>query len=228
MAALRSFLFAIIFYAGTVPFVLFSFPASLFGTKAVRWWAHSWARYHRLCARFLLGIRTRVEGSPPQGACLVACKHQSMLETLEMILLLDEPATVLKRELADVPLWGWVTRRYGVIPVDRKGGAAALRRMMRAAEVAIAEGRPIAIFPEGTRVPPGVTPPLQPGFAGLYRALKLPVVPVAVDSGRLWPRGRFVKRAGTVTLRFMDAIDPGLPRQEIEARVHAAINVLEP
>jgi 1-acyl-sn-glycerol-3-phosphate acyltransferase len=134
---------------------------------------------------------------------------------------------VLKRELADIPLWGWVTRRYGVIPVDRKGGAAALRRMMRAAEAAIAEGRPIVIFPEGTRVLVGETPPLQPGFAGLYRVLKLPVVPVAVDSGRLWPRGRFVKHAGTVTMRFMDPIEPGLPRAEIEAGVHAAINVLE-
>ena len=227
MAALRSFLFALIFYGGTVPAVLLSFPISLFGTKAIRGWAHVWARYHRLCARFLLGVRTRVEGTPPGGACLVACKHQSMFETLEMILLLDEPATVLKRELADIPLWGWVTRRYGVIPIDRKGGATALRGMMRAAGIAIAEGRPIVIFPEGTRVPVGETPPLQPGFAGLYRALKLPVVPVAVDAGRLWPRGRFIKRPGIVTMRFLAPIEPGLPRAEIEARVHAAINVLD-
>jgi 1-acyl-sn-glycerol-3-phosphate acyltransferase len=226
MAAVRSFLFALIFYGGTVPFVLLSFPISLLGTKAVRWWAHLWARFHRLCARYLLGVRTRIEGTPPRGACLVASKHQSMFETLEMILMLDEPATVLKRELADIPLFGWVTRRYGVIPIDRKGGATALRRMMRAAEVAIAEGRPIVIFPEGTRVAPGETPPLQAGFAGLYRALKLPVVPVALDSGRLWPRGRFVKRPGIVTMRFQDEIEPGLPRAEIEARVHAAINVL--
>ena len=227
MAAVRSFLFALIFYGGTVPAVLLSFPISLFGTKAVRWWAHIWVRFHKVCARWLLGVRTRVEGAPPAGACLVACKHQSMYETLEIILMLDEPAIVLKRELADIPLWGWVTRRYGVIPVDRKGGAAALRRMMRAAEAAIAEGRPIVIFPEGTRVPPGATPPLQPGFAGLYRALKLPVVPVAVDAGRLWPKGKFVKQPGLVTMRFMEPIGPGLPRSEIEARVHDAINVLE-
>lgn len=227
MAALRSLLFALFFYGGTVPAVLLSFPISLFGTKAIRGWAHLWARYHRFCARFLLGVRTRVEGNPPRGACLVACKHQSMFETLEMILMLDEPATVLKRELSDIPLWGWVTWRYGVIPIDRKGGATALRGMMRAAEAAIAEGRPIAIFPEGTRVPVGEAPPLQPGFAGLYRVLKLPVVPVAVDSGRLWPRGRFIKRPGIVTMRFLDPIEPGLPRAEIEARVHAAINVLE-
>ena len=227
MAAVRSFLFALIFYGITVPFVLLSFPISLLGTKAVRWWAHLWARWHRLCARFLLGVRTRVEGNPPRGACLVASKHQSMFETLELILLLDEPATVLKRELSDIPLWGWVTRRYGVIPIERAGGAAALRRMMRAAEAAIAEGRPIVIFPEGTRVPPGETPPLRPGFAGLYRVLKLPVVPVALDSGRLWPKGRFIKRPGIVTLRFLEEIEPGLPREEIEARVHAAINELE-
>jgi 1-acyl-sn-glycerol-3-phosphate acyltransferase len=227
MAEVRSFLFALIFYGGTMPAVLLSFPISLFGTGAIRWWAHQWVRYHKICARFLLGVRTRVEGAPPKGACLVACKHQSMFETLEIILLLDEPAIVLKRELADIPLWGWVTRRYGVIPVDRKGGATALRRMMRAAEAAIAEGRPIVIFPEGTRVPPGEQPPLQPGFAGLYRALTLPVVPVAVDAGRLWPKGKFVKRAGLVTMRFLDPVEPGLPRQAIEARVHDAINVLE-
>jgi 1-acyl-sn-glycerol-3-phosphate acyltransferase len=227
MAAVRSLLFALIFYGGTVPFVLLSFPASLFGTKAVRGCAHMWARYHRLCARFLLGVRVRVEGTPPRGACLVASKHQSMFETLELILLLDEPATVLKRELSDIPLWGWVTRRYGVIPIEREGGAAALRRMMRVAEEAIAEGRPIVIFPEGTRVPPGEAPPLRPGFAGLYRVLKLPVVPVALDSGRIWPKGRFVKRPGVITIRFIEAIEPGLPRAEIEARVHAAINEFE-
>ena len=100
--------------------------------------------------------------------------------------------------------------------------------MLRAASAAIAEGRPIVIFPEGTRVPPGAQPPLQPGFAGLYRALGLPVVPVAVDSGRLWPRGKLVKHAGTITMRFGAPIPPGLPRAGIEARVHAAINALEP
>jgi 1-acyl-sn-glycerol-3-phosphate acyltransferase len=228
MALVRSALFALAFYPWTVVAVLLSFPISLLGTHAVRRWAHLWVRGYRGCARLLLGIRTRAEGRLPHGPALVAVKHQSMLETLEIMVLLDQPAVVMKRELADIPLWGWVVQRYGVIPVDRAGGAAALRRMMRAAEAAIAEGRPIVIFPEGTRVPPGEQPPLQPGFAGLYRALKLPVVPVAVDSGRLWPRHRFVKRPGMVTMRFGPPIPPGLPRGEIEAEVHAAINALEP
>jgi 1-acyl-sn-glycerol-3-phosphate acyltransferase len=228
MNFVRSALFALIFYAWTVVAVLLSFPISLFGTNAIRAWSRGWCWVHRLCAAGLLGIRTRVEGTPPRGAALVALKHQSMFETLEIMLLLDQPAIVIKRELADLPLWGWVVRRYGVIPVDRGGGAPALRGMMRAAEAAISEGRPIVIFPEGTRVAPGEAPPLQPGFAGLYRALRLPVVPVALNSGRLWPRHRFVKCPGIVTMRFGEPIPLGLPRREIEAAVHAAINQLEP
>ena len=227
MAVLRSLVFALIFYGGTVPAVLLSFPISLFGTKAIRNWARIWVGFHRVCARYLLGIRSRIEGAPPAGAALVPVKHQSMYETLEIILMLKEPAIVLKRELTRIPLWGWVVSRYGIIPIDRGGGAVALRRMMRAAEVAIAEGRPIVIFPEGTRVAPGERPPIKPGFAGLYRALKLPVVPVAVDSGRLSPRSSFVKKSGVVTFRFGEIIPPGLKRDEIEAAVHRAINVLD-
>ena len=227
MALVRSALFALVFYSWSLIAVLLSFPIGLFGAGAIRGWAHLWARFHRACARHILGIHTGFEGAPPSGPALVAVKHQSMYETLEIILALDEPAIVLKRELTRIPLWGWVVRRYGAIPVDRTAGAAALRAMMRAGEAAIAEGRPIVIFPEGTRVAPGERPPLQPGFAGLYRALKLPVVPVAVDSGRLWPRRGFVKRRGRVTMRFGEAIPPGLGRLEVEAAVHRAINVLD-
>ena len=99
--------------------------------------------------------------------------------------------------------------------------------MRAAAKAAVAAGRPILIFPEGTRVLPGEQPQLQPGFAGLYKSLGIPVVPVALDSGRLWPRKIFVKRPGIVTMRVGETIPPGLPRQEVEARVHAAINALE-
>jgi 1-acyl-sn-glycerol-3-phosphate acyltransferase len=227
MAALRSLVFALVFYGWTAIAVLLAFPVGLFGTAAIRFWARLWLRCHRWCARWLLGIRSRVEGTPPHGAVLVAVKHQSMYETMEIPLMLHEPSLVLKRELADLPLWGWVVRRYGVIAVDRAAGAAALRRMMRAGEAIIAEGRPIIIFPEGTRVRPGETPPLQSGFAGLYRALGLPVVPVAVDSGRFATRGGLARRTGTVTFRFGAPVPPGLSRAEVETRVHEAINALE-
>jgi 1-acyl-sn-glycerol-3-phosphate acyltransferase len=228
MAAVRSALFAVAFYAGTLLWIAAAFAAVPFGPDLVRRAVTGWARYHRWCAATLLGIRARVEGSAPSGPALVAAKHQSMFETLELVALLPVPAMVMKRELERIPLFGALTRRYGIIPIDRAGGAGALRRMLKAGEAAIAEGRPIIIFPEGTRVAPGEAPPLQAGFAGLYRSLGLPVVPVALDSGRLWPRRGLVKRAGRVTMRFGEPIPPGLPRKEIEARVHAAINALEP
>jgi 1-acyl-sn-glycerol-3-phosphate acyltransferase len=227
MALIRSLLFAAVFHAGTLVAVLLAIPAAFMGREPLRRLTRGWAIFHRWCAAHLLGIRTRIVGRLPQEPMLVAAKHQSMFETVELVVLLGVPAAVVKQELAQIPLWGWAARRYGVIPVDRDGGASALRRMVQAAEAAMAEGRPVLIFPEGTRVPPGEQPALQPGFAGLYRALGKPVVPVALDSGRLWPRHHIVKRAGMVTMRFGEPIPPGLPRKEIEARVHAAINALE-
>jgi 1-acyl-sn-glycerol-3-phosphate acyltransferase len=227
MNALRSALFALFFYPGTVVAVLSGMIATVINREVLVDATYRWARYHRWCARVLLGIRAQVEGTLPTGAVLVAAKHQSMFETIDFLLLLDRPAVVLKRELADLPGWGRIARQYGVIPVDREGGAAALRRMLKAAQAAVGSGRPILIFPEGTRVAAGEQPPLQPGFAGLYKSLGIPVVPIALDSGRLWPRRGFAKRPGIVTLRVGETIPPGLPRKEVEARVHAAINALE-
>jgi 1-acyl-sn-glycerol-3-phosphate acyltransferase len=227
MNFIRSLAYALIFYPGSVIYVLAGIAVIPVGRGPVRKVADGWSRFNRVCARYLLGIRTKVEGNVPTSPALVAIKHQSMLETTEVALILDTPATVMKDELGRIPLWGRLTRVYGIIPVDREGGGGALRTMLRAAAEALSEGRPIVIFPEGTRVAPGEQPPLQSGFAGLYRALKLPVVPVALDSGRLWPPRKFIKRPGLVTIRFGEPIPPGLPRAEIEARVHAAINVLD-
>ncbi|HEY0112339.1 MAG TPA: lysophospholipid acyltransferase family protein [Allosphingosinicella sp.] len=227
MSSLRSLLYALVFYPGTVVYVLSGFVAMPFGRGPVRAVADGWARFNRRCARFILGIRSRVEGEVPGAPVLVALKHQSMFETTEISLMLRNPATVMKSDLARIPLWGKLTQVYGMIAVDREGGGTALRKMLRSAQDAVAEGRPVAIFPEGTRVAPGKKPPLQPGFAGLYRSLDVAVVPVALDSGRLWPK-HGPKRPGVVTFRFGEPIPPGLPRKEMEARVHAAINALEP
>ena len=224
---IRSLLFALFFYPATALAVVAAMPTALISRRGLIALGRLWARYFSWCVAVLLGIRARVEGQIPRDPVLVAAKHQSMFETLELVVLLGAPAAIVKQELGDIPLWGWAARRYGVIPVDRAGGAAALRRMVRNAQAEVAEGRLLVIYPEGTRVRPGEQPPLQPGFAGLYRALGLPVVPVAVDTGRYWRRRSFVKQPGVATFRFGDPIPPGLGRDEIEARVHAAINVLE-
>jgi 1-acyl-sn-glycerol-3-phosphate acyltransferase len=226
MAALRSLLYAAIFYPGTVLWVLAGIVASLFGRRPTLAVVLSWVELHHWLARYILGIRLRVEGAIPSGSLLIAVKHQSMFETLEMVRLTHLPIIVMKKELADIPLFGFMTRRYGVIPVERSAGAKALRSLVEEGKAAVASGRPVIIYPEGTRVSVGESPELKSGFAALYRALGLPVVPVAVDSGRVWGRG-LVHRGGTVTFKVGETLPAGLPRNEIEAQVHAAINALE-
>ncbi len=226
MQALGSLLYAAIFYPGTALFVIACFISSLFGPAQMRSMVRSWTKFHYGLCRHLLGIRTEVIGSFPAEPHLIAVKHQSMYETIEMVRLTGEPVVVLKHELSDIPLFGWATREWGVVPVDREAGAKALRAMLVAGKAAVAAKRGVLIFPEGTRVRPGERPRLGAGFAGLYRALGLPVVPVAVNSGRLWGRG-LIKRSGTVTFKVGETIPAGLDREEIERRVHAAINALD-
>lgn len=222
----RTILFRALFYAASVPIVLAVPISALFGQRVVIANAHVWARTHRWLMRWVLGVRARVEGQVPSGQVLYVAKHQAMYETLELQLILRGPAVVLKQELMRIPVWGWATTRYGSIVVDREASAAALKKMIRAAQRVRAGGRSVIVYPEGTRVEPGEQPPLRSGFAGLYKALALPVVPIALDSGRLLPKTG-AKRAGTITIRIGEPIPPGLPRREAEALVHAAINALE-
>ena len=225
MTVLRSLLYAAIFYSVTALWVLAGLIASQFGRRPTLAVVRSWVELHQHLAKNLLGIRSRVEGEIPDGPHLIAVKHQSMFETTEMVRLTNLPVIVMKKELANIPFVGWMTRRYGVIAVERSAGAKALRTLVAEGEKALASGRSVIIYPEGTRVRFGDTPPLKSGFTALYRALGLPVVPVAVDTGRLWGRG-LVHRPGTVTFKIGETIPPGLKRDEIEARVHAAINAL--
>jgi 1-acyl-sn-glycerol-3-phosphate acyltransferase len=226
MSALRSLLYSAIFYPATALWVTVGVVASLFGRRPTLAIVLSWVELNHWLIRNVLGINVRVDGDIPAGPHLIAVKHQSMLETLEMVRIAHLPIIVIKKELADIPLFGWMTRRYGVIPVERSAGAKALRALVEEGKAATATGRPVIIYPEGTRVRVGETPELRSGFAALYRALGLPVVPVATDSGQYWGRG-LVHRPGTMTLQVGETIPAGLKRDEIERRVHAAINALE-
>lgn len=226
MDLLRTIAFSVFFYGLSVPIVLFVPFSALFGAAALRRYANAWAALMRWSARVFLGIDQRVEGTIPAGPVIFAAKHESLYEAIELTRLLNAPATVMKRQLAMIPIWGWAARRYGVIVVDRAASATALRAMLKDGRAAMAEGRSIMIFPEGTRVLPGETPGLQSGFAGLYRMLNLPVVPVAVRSGHVWPK-KGPKHPGTVVFHFGEPIPPGLPRAEVEAKVHAGINALQ-
>ncbi len=222
---LRSLLFYAVFYFGSV-FVVLACVLTLLLTsrETFRATVDSWSLFHRWCLRHILRITIRVEGELPPGRVFVAMKHESFFEAIDLPQVLPFPGVFAKAELMRIPLWGLAGDRYGLVTVEREQGARALRHMMAAAKAISGEGRPLAIFPEGSRTAHGTRPELKSGFAGIYKLLGLPVVPIAVNSGPLYHR--LWKRAGVITYRIEPPIPPGLPRAEAEARVHIAINVL--
>lgn len=226
MNVLRSLAFYAVFYPMSVVYVVTALVATVVAPSRLSPVATGWSRFHRICAHHILRIRLREVGERPIGPVLYALRHESFYEAIDLPALLDRPAVFAKEELFAIPGWGRAAALYGVISVARDEGARTLRAMVRTGRAMAAAGRPLAIFPEGTRVPHGQVAPLQSGFAGLYKLLDLPVVPVAIDSGPLYRR--FIKRPGFVTVRFGAPIPPGVPRAEIEARVVAEINALNP
>jgi 1-acyl-sn-glycerol-3-phosphate acyltransferase len=223
---LRSLAFYAAFYGGSVLFVLVAMVLLPLSKRGFRNAVEGWSHWHRLCVRALLRITVRVEGNNPTGKVLLAVKHESFFEAIDLPGLLNYPGVFAKAELLRIPLWGYAGARYGLIGVEREAGARALRAMLASARALSEQGRPLAIFPEGTRVAHGARAPLQSGFAGLYKLIGLPVIPVAVDSGPLYHRRWKCK--GTITVRFGDPIPVGLARAEVEARVLEAINALNP
>ena len=224
-AALRTLLWWPFFYGGSLALVVVAALLSPFRPDSLFAITRAWARWHRLCARLLLGQRVVVEGELPAGPAFVVMKHEAMFETIDAPGLFNRPVVFAKQELFAIPLWGTLAMRYGLIPIEREAGARALREMRRAALAAIEAGRPIILFPEGTRVRHGTSPSIRSGFAGVYALLGQPVVPVAVDSGRLRAAG-WIRLPGTIRYCVGATIPPGLPREEAQAQAHAAINAL--
>jgi 1-acyl-sn-glycerol-3-phosphate acyltransferase len=208
-------------------------PLLLAPRKVVMGFGRFWSQGVVMLLRAIVGLDHRIIGLDrvPAGGCVVAMKHQSAWDAIVMPLALGDPAPIVKRELLLLPIYGWYMARAGAIAIDRKAGAAALRRMLAEARQAAAEGRPIVIFPQGRRVAPGTSLPYRPGVFALYQALSLPLVPAAVNSGLFWGRRSFLKRRGRVTLEFLEPIPPGWPRPrlmaELEQRIEAATAALE-
>ena len=236
MRRFRALAFNLVFWIGTVVFGLAGLPFLLTPRRTAMRFGRFWAEAVLWALKVIVGLDGDIRGREniPPGACLIAMKHQSTWDTLMLPPLLGDPAVVIKRELQFVPFYGWYATRAGSIFIDRKGGARALRRLLAAAKSVIAAGRPVVIFPQGTRTAPGApvdAAPYQPGIAALYRELGVPLVPAAVNSGLYWGRRAFMKRPGRIAVQFLEPIPPGLPRREVmtmlEARIEAATAALE-
>jgi 1-acyl-sn-glycerol-3-phosphate acyltransferase len=228
MIRLRSALFLAWFLIATTILSLVFLPVLILPRGATVWLARLWSRVTFWGLKVFAGIDWEIRGTPPKGAALVASKHMSMWDTMALYLALDAPATVLKRELLYVPFYGWFLWKATAIAIDRSAGASALRKMSHSAQSVLDQGRPILIFPEGTRKSPGAAPDYKPGVAGLYAMLGVECVPVALNSGLHWTG--FLKRPGTIVLEFLEPIAPGLKRPAfmtlLEERIETATNRL--
>ncbi|WP_029006929.1 lysophospholipid acyltransferase family protein [Azospirillum halopraeferens] len=229
MVALRSLLFNIAFYGwttiaciGLLWMLLLPRPRMI---AVVRWYMSvvSWLE------RTILGLTYEVRGLehlPRTGSFIIAAKHQSAWETMKLHLIFHDPAIVLKKELLLIPIWGWYARKARVIAVDRSARGRAIPSMVEGARPVVAEGRPIVIFPQGTRTAPGAYGSYRIGVGILYEKLGIPIVPVALNSGMYWPRRSFLKRGGTIMVEILPPILPGRSRsdamEDLERRLEEA------
>jgi 1-acyl-sn-glycerol-3-phosphate acyltransferase len=223
MVYLKSFVFNSLFYTGTCILVIVMGPVLLLPSRYARSVARLWG-YMTYLLLGMIGITQTVSGDRHLSRqVLYAVKHQSAWETIILSWLLAAPAFVLKHELLRLPIIGWFFLKTGCIPVDRSSGMKALRKMRAAGQVLAEKGRSMLIFPQGTRVAAGADRPYEIGVFSLYQATGLPVVPVALNSGHVWPRNSWLKYPGRITVEFLEPIEPGLDRKSFMAKLKQRI-----
>lgn len=206
----------------SVPFMAL-FKASSPTVRAV---SQVWANGIVFLMKYVVGLDYRVEGREhvPDGACIIACNHQSLWETAALCVIFPDASIVAKKELRKLPLVGWFLERYPMILVDRSAGRQALRQMVDEARRAVGEGRKVLLFPQGTRQ--AIDEPVKfqsAGISALYTNLDVSVVPAACNSGLFWDKKTLMMHSGTITLSFLPPIAPGLPRKEFQENMERTI-----
>lgn len=225
MILLRSLIFFFWFYASMLFWGVGAMPMVLFDDRYIWVAMRGWGKAAMWGLRWICGVTISFEGLehlPPKGPALFASKHQATLDTMLPVQFLDQPVFPVKYELTRAPVFGFYMKR--MIPLKRETHAQALKSLVRAAREVIAKGRQILIYPEGTRQELDAPPDYKPGIAAMYRDLNLPVTPIALNTGLVWPPKGILRRPGHVTIKVLPAIPAGLPREEFMARLE---NVIE-
>ncbi len=220
---MKSAVFVAQMYVAIVVIMLAYTPLALVDRGASLRWMKVYARWVRFTARVIVGLKTEVRGTPPQGACLIASKHQSMLDSVILVSVLPAPRFIMKKQLGWIPLAGWHGLRAGFVPVDRGKRGSAIKKMLADVEGGATGPGQIIIYPQGTRVAPGVQMPYKMGTAALYGQLGQSCVPVATNVGVFWPRHGIYRKPGTAVIEFLPAIAPGLANNEFMAQVEAQV-----
>ncbi|MDP2410450.1 MAG: lysophospholipid acyltransferase family protein [Pseudolabrys sp.] len=221
----RSIAFNALFYLNTLIYLVIALPTFFLPYRAIIAVARSWARTSLMLLRVVAGVKYEIRGREkmPAGPIIVAAKHQSAWETFALVTLFDNPTFILKRELQWIPVFGWLTIKARMVPVNRGKGGQALQDMAERARIELADNRQLVIFPEGTRRAPGAEPRYKHGVAYLYAAEGVPCVPLALNSGLFWPRRSMRRVPGTVLVEICDPIPPGLDKEVFFERLKDVI-----
>jgi 1-acyl-sn-glycerol-3-phosphate acyltransferase len=222
---LRSIVFTAWVYGLGAVMGLICLPMLLMPRRTAIGAVRLWSRLVMAGLRGIIGVKIEVRGlqNLPKGACLIAAKHQGLFDIIPPFDYLDDPCLVMKKELMWIPVFGWFSAKLQLIVIDRQAASKALRAMVHAAKAALAAGRQILIFPEGTRKAPGAEPDYKPGIAALYRELGAPCIPIATNSGVIWPAHGFIRYPGVAVFEILPPIQPGLKRAAFMALLEDAI-----
>lgn len=221
MIFLRSTLFNILFYGTTAIACVLCLPGLLLPKKQAMWIVKFFVHTVYFLEKHVIGLDYEVRGAenlPTGGSFIVAAKHQSPYETMKLNILFDDPAIVLKKELLMIPLWGWFLAKIDPIAINRSKFRQSLNQITEGTLHVKGQGRPIVIFPQGTRVLLDQTTKDKPYKIGVARAAEaagLPVIPLALNSGVFWPRKSWVKKPGKVIFEFLPPVPDGLGVYEI-------------
>ncbi len=194
--------------------------------KVVRLFSRVWARGILSMLSVIVGLKYTVSpsGFVPSRPSLIISNHQSMWETLAALILFPDVAIVAKRELLRIPVMGWYLRHSPMILIDRDDASNALRQMVEQSQTAVAAGRSVLIFPEGTRQRVKAPIKFKRGVELLYRMLGVPSIPVVVNSGRFWGVGSGPLRAGVITVAYLEPVDPKLRSRDF---IRTIISLME-
>ena len=221
---LRSVLLNIVLFVFMSVYVLCGIFVLPFSENVVYKYWFIFSDVFRFISKYIGGIDFNIENDHylrTDGRVIFASRHESMWETLAFISLFKKPVFVMKKELHDIPLFGQLADKVNSIYVDREHGLRAIIDVSRQISEALDRGCQVIIFPEGTRMPSGEFVPLKRGISLFYKQNNCKVVPIIHNSGRFWARRSFKKNPGTVTVKFIEPIEPGLPQDEFMDKLNS-------
>jgi 1-acyl-sn-glycerol-3-phosphate acyltransferase len=224
---IRSLLFNFIYVSWTLAVGIVFLPAIFFPQHIILLIVGKiWAQGLYFFLKLFCNLRLELEGRKniPNYPAIFASKHQSALETFMFHILINKPVFVLKKELLNIPVFGYYLKKMGMIAIDRDGGIKSIKLLLQQVQLKLSQGYSIVIFPEGTRTAPGESISYNPGITAIYNLKAAPVIPIALNTGCFWPKDSFTKKSGQFTIAFLSAMEDNLSKKDFIEQLQSKVD----